>query len=258
MRHLRTLLSLAAGMALAAPALAADLPPPPPAEPLWQGTMSVYGWLANVDGDVGVDGFGPVSISGGGSSVFEDLNGFLMASGELRYGAWGVFGDFIWLDLGQQKTSASGYARASVDVSTIAGTGAVTYAVVDTPDATVQALAGARVWSVDTNLKLGLNIIEDDWAVNRDTNIEWVDPLVGVRANWRLTEHVTASAVGAVGGFGAGSEFMWDIAGTVGYAITPGVIAAIGFRALGVNYESDGDVVDLTSWGPLAGLTIRF
>jgi hypothetical protein len=40
--------------------------------------------------------------------------------------------------------------------------------------------------------------------------------------------------------------------------ITPGVIAAIGFRALGVNYESDGDVVDLTSWGPLAGLTIRF
>lgn len=257
MRHLRTLMILAAGMTLATPAFAADLPPPP-AEPLWKGSVSVYGWLANVDGDVGVDGFGPVSISGGGSSIFDDLDGFLMASGELRYGEWGVFGDFIWVDLGQQNTSARGYARASVDVSTIVGTGAVTYTFVDTPEATVQALAGARVWSVDTDLKLGLNILDQNWTVERDGSVEWVDPLFGARANWQLTERVNASAVGAIGGFGAGSEFMWDVAGTVGYAVTPGVVAAVGFRALGVNYDNDGDVVDITSWGPLAGLTIRF
>ena len=51
---------------------------------------------------------------------------------------------------------------------------------------------------------------------------------------------------------------MWDIAGTVGYAFTPGIVAAVGFRALGVDYANNGDVVDVTSWGPLAGLTIRF
>ncbi len=257
MRNVRTLMA-AMAFAAATPALAADLPPPPPVEPMWQGSLSVYGWLASMDGDVGVDGFGPVDISGGGSSVLEDLDGFLMASGELRYGNWGVFGDLIWVDLGQSKTSASGYDRAQVDLSTIVGTGAVTYTLVDTPDTMIQVLAGARVWSVDTELKLDLDGIAPGWSVSKDENIEWVDPLVGARARWQLSEHVYAGATGAIGGFGAGSDFMWDVVGTLGYDFSSSISAAVGFRALGVDYQNNGDVVNVTSWGPLAGLTIRF
>jgi hypothetical protein len=257
--HLFRGLTVAAGfMALAAPALAADLPPPPPVEPMWNGSVSVYGWLANMDGDVGIDGLGPVDISSSGGSIFDILDGFFMASGELRYGAWGIFGDFIWVDLGESRTSASGYDSATVGVSTIVGTGALTYTFVDTPEATVQAMAGARVWSVDTDLKLGLDLLGNSTTTSASETIEWVDPLVGARASWQLTEHINASAVGAIGGFGAGSDFMWDVAGTVGYTFTPGFVASVGFRALGVNYDDNGDVVDVTAWGPLAGLTIRF
>ncbi|MFO1088427.1 MAG: hypothetical protein U1E46_02465 [Hyphomicrobiales bacterium] len=255
--------SLAAALitvALSSQAFAADLPPPVPAAPEWQGSISIYGWLANVDGKFGVNGYGPVDIntSDSSSSVLADLQGVFMSSGELRYQNFGVFGDFIYVDLGQTDTSARGYANATANVSTIIGTAALTYAVVDTPTVTLEALAGARVWSVDGSLDLGLDILGANRSVSTGDTITWVDPLIGARGRYALSESWFLTGAAAIGGFGAGSEFMWDAAGTVGYAFTKNFAFQLGFRGLGVNYDRNGDVIDVTAWGPLAGLTLRF
>ena len=46
---------------------------------------------------------------------------------------------------------------------------------------------------------------------------DWVDPLVGARANFNLTQRWALSLDGSIGGFGVGSDFAWDAAGLIGY-----------------------------------------
>jgi opacity protein-like surface antigen len=261
-RYLAALGWLAA-MAGACPLMAADLSSvvePVPAESLWKGSLSVYGWYATVLGDVGINGLGPVSItedSSSDTSIFDILQGVLMASGELRYGAVGVFGDFIWVDLGQSKTSKRGHFEGSAEVSTIIGTGAVTYAVVDTPQLTLQGLAGARVWSVDGEVKLSTTG-EREWDAKAASTIEWVDPLFGVRGRYALSPNWFLSGTAVVGGFGVGSKLMWDVFAGLGYSFTENISMSLGYRGLGVDYANNGDIIDVTAHGPLAGLTIRF
>lgn len=255
--RLACLAACAVAAVLSPGARAADMPSP---EPAWHGSISVYGWLANVDGQFGVNGYGPVDINSSDSSesIIADLQGVFMSTGELRYQQWGVFGDFIYVDLGQIDTSERGYADVTANVSTIIGTAALTYAFIDTPTVTLEGLAGARVWSVDGSLELGLNPLGENRSVSTSDTITWVDPLFGARGRYGLTESWFLTGAGAIGGFGAGSEFMWDVAGTVGYAFTQNFSGSLGIRALGVDYDRNGDVIDVTAWGPLVGLTLRF
>ena len=101
-----------------------DLAPPLSFEPVLHGDATIYGWAP-----------------------------MFMGNASLRYGAWGVFGDVVWADLGQGKTSASGFASAESSLSGLVGTAALTYALVDTPDGHLDALVGARLWSVDAGVQ---------------------------------------------------------------------------------------------------------
>jgi hypothetical protein len=197
-------------------ASAADLAPPPSSEPVLHGDATIYGWGPMFSGELGVDGIGPVDIPEGSGSIeniLKDLEGFFMGNASLRYGAWGVFGDVVWADLGQGKTSASGFARAESSLSGLVGTAALTYALVDTPDVHLDALAGARLWSVDAGIKL--SVAGGAWDVNEKDNISWVDPLIGLRGRLSLSPDFFLGGAGAIGGFGIGSDFMWDVAATI-------------------------------------------
>ena len=61
-----------------------------------------------------------------------------------------------------------------------------------------------------------------------------------------------------VGGFGVSSEIMWDVYGAVGYQFTDSFSSTLGFRALGVDYEDDNFVYDITQYGPQLGFLFRF
>jgi hypothetical protein len=90
----------------------------------------------------------------------------------------------------------------------------------------------------------------------------WVDPIVGLlvrspdgrRAQFRLYTEI--------GGFGAGSEFAWQIFPNVGIRLTERLGFEFGYRSLGTDYESgEGGnhfVWDTVMQGPAVGLTIRF
>lgn len=244
-------------MASAAPqAAAGDLMPPLGTEAL-HGDITLYGWYPSLDGKVGVNGFGPADIpDDGDTDILDVLDGFFMGTASLRYGAWGVFGDVVWADFGQSATSARGYASAEAEMSGLLGTAALTYALVDSPGAHLDALAGARIWSIDASLDL--SVLGGAWDVEEHENISWVDPLVGLRGHYMVTESVFIAGAGAIGGFGVGSRFMWDANATVGYAFSDTFSASIGYRAIDADYSDNGDVIDITAHGPIAGFTARF
>jgi hypothetical protein len=220
------------------------------------GSVTLYGWLPFMDGDVGVNGLGPADVSLTPSDIIDVLDFTMMASGDVRWGKVGLFGDLIYLKVSNgAATPGPLYSSASLDVKTTILTGAVTYQLAETDKGWLQGLAGVRYWSFDNTLTLNAGILP---TASASATIDWVDPIVGLRGRYAVNDKWFLTGAGIIGGFGAGSDFMWDVVGGVGYKFTDSISASTGYRAFGVDYSKNGDVVDLVNHGPVIGLTYSF
>ena len=90
----------------------------------------------------------------GFSDIVDDLDFGAMVVNEVRYGRAGLFTDFIYVKISGSQGTPRGLLADSVSLSTesLIFTAAGEYRIIDRPDATLDLMAGARVWSVDTEL----------------------------------------------------------------------------------------------------------
>jgi hypothetical protein len=82
--------------------------------------------------------------------------------------------------------------------------------------------------------------------------------MIGAKGRFNITPKVFMNGWAMAGGFGAASDFAWDLMGGVGYQFNNTFSTVLGYRALGVDYENDGFKYDVIQHGPIAGLVIRF
>ena len=235
-------------------AIAADVAPAPPPVSDWHVDMTLYGWAPLATGQVGVHGLGPADIDTTYSDLIDslkNLDGVFMGTAEVRYDNWGVLGDLMWIDMTKDKTGRFGLLTATLDASALIGTGAITYSFIDTPEAHLEGLLGARYWSMNTSLSLSS-------GASASAGLNWVDPMIGLKGSYNISPKVYLAGTGAIGGFGVGSQFEWDATASIGYRFNNNFSASLGYRALGVNYNRDGNVIDLTLHGPVVGLTATF
>ena len=61
-----------------------------------------------------------------------------------------------------------------------------------------------------------------------------------------------------VGGFGVGSDLMWEVEGVLGINLTHCIFTEVGYRALSVDYENDGLLFDTITHGPQITIGITF
>lgn len=146
----------------------------------------------------------------------------------------------------------------------------VTYRVLDTavatgwtrgeraPGVAIDLYGGGRY----TYLELDLDT-RGQPSANR--SVDWVDPMIGVRAVWNVTDRFFVLAGGDIGGFGVGSDFAWSALGLLGWRFQMfGLDSAVvgGYRALGQDYSTGSGTrrlqFDVTMHGPVLGLNIRF
>ena len=96
--------------------------------------------------------------------------------------------------------------------------------------------------------------------------LQWVDPVIGLRARHEFAPGERFETRGDIGGFGAGSKFSWQVYG--GYSRDFDVkglklTGSVGYRALSVDYSrtgSDGrqDGINAILHGPVMSLGLRF
>jgi hypothetical protein len=130
------------------------------------------------------------------------------------------------------------------------------YRLVEKPSAFLDLIAGVRYWSVDSTLSLRAGALPEREVSNKE---DWVDPLVGLKGlSFLGASKFFISGGLAIGGFGAGSDFMWDAQGHLGYRWTKTFSTTIGYRYLEVDYENDGFLYDVAQQGPVLGLSWRF
>jgi hypothetical protein len=90
----------------------------------------------------------------------------------------------------------------------------------------------------------------------------WVDPIVGLILRSPEDRRALLRVYSEIGGFGAGSDFAWQIFPTVGIKLTKSASLEFGYRWLDLDYSAgDGDErfsYDVLTQGPLGGVAFRF
>ena len=148
-------------MLVAAPTIAADAQTPPPETapaPGWSFTAEPFFWAASLDGSVGVRGLGPVNVDIDFDQIFDHIDWWpppVMIAGEARNGGYALFTEFIYLGLEAEGTSPGPFRiSAEEDLDLILWTFGGSYRVVDNGTATLDVLAGGRLWYLDSDLTL--------------------------------------------------------------------------------------------------------
>jgi hypothetical protein len=87
---------------------------------------------------------------------------------------------------------------------------------------------------------------------------DWWDPYVGLRGRYNLNSAFYLVAKGDIGGFTVGSDLTWTAEASLGCQLARHFFVDLGFRALGVDYEKDGLLLDYVAYGPQVTLGFSF
>lgn len=223
------------------------------------GAVALYGWLPAIDGTVTSKSSGrsvETSISAG--DLLESLEFGMMGAGEVHYGRFALMNDTVYSKLGNGGTVSSA-PSVSVDVDTklLMSTTAVGYHAYVEDGRLIEPFVGLKYVWMKTDVKATTSLGKGA-AIGAGIDAHWWDPVIGVRGRLPLTDTLTAGGVAEIGGFGAGSEFTWQIFAGLEYAISERTSANIGFRYLSIRYSADRRDVDIEQYGPLLGLSMTF
>ena len=221
----------------------------------WSFSASPYFWGASLSGKTSQFGLPTIKIDSSFSDIWDNLDFAFMAAAEFRYERISIIGDVMYTKLSADADTPFGLLTREVDVQSeaFAGLLGAGYAVIDGPQGHLDVVGGIRVWSVDTTITLNGGLLD---GRERSDGATWVDGLVGLRGRYHITPEWFVSGWGLVGTGGA--DIDWDVAASIGYQFNDTISAVAGYRALGVDYRSDGFVFDTVQQGPILGMTLKF
>src|SRR5262245_60575399 len=225
---------LAIGVATPSPASAADLGYAEPPADKWQVSLTPYGWMLNVNGDVTARGH-TADINEDFFQIVEKSDSLLawMSYFEARKGRFSLFTDVVWADLGFpghfnvtksplgrfDRASLNVRGRAQLDYEELIVQSGVSYEVARWGVApgrftALDLMGSARYWNQDVDLSLRLTGTLDvdlrrlglkfsktrKLAIARSGDLEWVDPVVGARLRHQIAPDKELTLIGDVGG----------------------------------------------------------
>ncbi|MBL8792217.1 MAG: hypothetical protein JNM45_17130 [Rhizobiales bacterium] len=247
--------SAAAAMMLSTVAAQAADAFTPPTESDWQITVAPYVWAAGIKGESGLFGLPAQDVDISFIDTLKDLEFTFSGVTEMRKGRLTISTDVLYGRVGPDIDTPVGAADIDATVITFMGTGLIGYSAVMTDTTTIDLVAGARVWSAKNEFDVTGGVFDGRSPSDGDT---WVDPVVGVKFKADVSEKIYLAGWGLVGGFGVGSDIMWDAMGGMGYRINDKMTMFAGYRGLHDDYSKDGFVSKITQTGPIIGGTFDF
>jgi hypothetical protein len=232
----------------------------------WEFEATPYVWFLSLDGDITVRGQ-KTSFDVNFDDLVQKTNSAAILNGEVRKGRFGGFVDTVYAELSDD--AGSGPIRLDLSAENLWLTFGAFYrlgpwdldpaAHGDALTVTVDPYIGGRYTYLETQLDLkpGPNFSGDQ---------AWIDPIIGLRTIWGLSERWSVTLSGDVGGFSVGSDFAWQAVGLVGYGFglfgDDDAHVMAGYRALYQDYSNGSGANkfewDVTVHGPILGLSVQF
>ena len=210
----------------------------------WSFTVTPYLWAAGLDGDTAANGVGSEIDTGYRFLSLDNLDLTLAANLEARKGRWTVLLDGLYVEF------SDAFDRPTVDADAEVS-GRIFESSAAYPAARVSGLElvfGMRYVALDSEVQLTP-------GPAASAGESWLDPLVGARFKHDFNERWSVSLRGDVGGFGVASELTTNLSATFGYRITDAMTLRFGYRALQMDFEDGGFVLDAIAQGYAVGLS---
>jgi hypothetical protein len=239
----------------------------------WTFQAGVYGFMPGIKGDVGVRGVS-AEADVGFNQIWDNLDMAAMGFAEAHRDKFSFLVDVDYLALGadQSRVSQRGFVQANLDMNfkQLMAAGYATYTIIDR---TINANSDQRVFNLDVVGGGRYNWIESELgfsaaglrrsgAASADRTVDWIDPVIGLRATYVPYDNWFVSVWADVGGFGVGSQQTYQLIGTVGYRFENGLDLFAAYRSYHFKYETGSGAdyldLDLTYTGPELGLAYRF
>lgn len=221
--------------------------------------ITPYLWVTGLKGNVSPFKRGPtIGVEKSFNDVWRDLNAGGFINIWARRDRYVLSGDLLYVDTSESDIveglpllgALEGKADNRLFMASLQGG----YRVYQSEQASLDLLAGASFWDIDTRVYLQSGPL----SVSRKESFNWVDPLIGLRAFYRLNDRFSVQAQGSLGGFGAGARHSHQAVVTVSYDWNEQFSVAAGYKVLDVDYRRGGHVFDTRMSGPVLGLTWRF
>jgi opacity protein-like surface antigen len=236
----------------------------------WQFELTPYFWAAGMKGDVQVGSLPKMHVNVDFSDIVDVLDFGLMGAFEARKGRWGMLFDAIYMKLSMDATAsrtgpgpagATATAGANLEMKQTLLAAAASYRAVE-GRSPVDVIGGLRYIKLEVSADINASFFgpvgAGSGAVSRSGDKDWWDPYIGVRIQLPIADRWTLVGYGDIGGFGVGSDFTWQAIAGVNYDFSKSVSGKLGYRYLAVDYDKDGFLYDMDSYGAYLGIGIRF
>jgi hypothetical protein len=178
--------------------------PPAPTDEGWRYTVGLPGWLAGLNGDIGIGGFQPVHTDVPFSKILDHLDMVASLSVEAQHGPWSLYAEGLYLKLSAGgETPGRLLDTISLEQKEVLLEAGVAYRIWDSPRGYFDLFAGARYFSMDATLHLevnpsGVRAVSEDLASGAAAQVSAAvkDAVSEVKAP--ALEKVTAAAAGRI------------------------------------------------------------
>ena len=235
----------------------------------WEFHIIPYFWMAGIDGDVTVKGV-KSDVDLKFSDIWENLDFGGQVHVEAWKGRWGIFLDSTYLKLSDDAQAVRpilgpidadiGVEEWLVEFGGFYRFGKWPFGKDEGRLLSLDALGGGRYFYLKSKLDAAVPLVGLRRKVEESK--DWIDPFLGARLRADLTKRLSIVVRGDIGGFGVGSDFTWNTSALFGYSFSDLIRLWVGYRILGVDYESGSGsgkfMYDATMSGPILGLAFSF
>lgn len=214
--------------------------------------ITIYGWLAGATGEFRPFAGAPtLEFDNSFGEVLGDLDAAFFASAQMRRDRFVAVTDVSYASLSREGLVPPGIP-ASGKISQLAITALAGARVQDSDKVAVDVLAGARLWNLKGQVAVPLG------GVSLAPGKTFIDPVIATRVNAPLAPRLSALVHADIGGFGVGSDFTYQVTGTLNYRAGRQFYVSAGWRHLHLNYKDAGTRFVGGQTGPIIGFTQRF
>jgi hypothetical protein len=212
----------------------------------WRYLVAPYLMFPNMKGETGIGELPPVPVDADPGDVFSNLQFGAMLYAEMHNDTWTLSSDILYMDLEQDIDERVLINGGSVGVSQLGW-----------------ELAAMRRFTPNLELGIGVtyNRLEADvdidigpGTLSTGTTEEWVDPSIVGRATFPINDHWYFQTRANIGGFGVGSDLMWQLAAEVGFKSSERWSFSFGYRVIDFDYDQGSGpnrfVYDMQTFGP--------
>lgn len=221
----------------------------------WRFRLTPYAWAAGVSGEFAQFGLPAVSVNNSFSDVMENLDMGAMTAFEAWNGRYGIFADFMHVQLSGSGTIRAGGIAVPVGASATNTTGMLSaqFRWLDGESGYLDLMTGLRHWSLKTELSAGAPV-----NVSVAESVSWNDPVFGTKGLRWISENIYITGWAMIGSTTGGSDLLIDLMGGVGYQINEDVALILAYRHFTVDYQKGAFLYDSTQAGFGIGLDYRF